>query len=88
MEYIFSILFLKNFNLFLKAPDPRTIVWRERARQNGNGSTSQYGTYYGRPSFESADETLDESEWIFLINSYLVFFLAFLVYEYLTKSMS
>jgi len=36
-------------------------VWRERARQNGNGSTSQYGTYYGRPSFESADETLDES---------------------------
>ncbi|CAF2498378.1 unnamed protein product [Rotaria sp. Silwood2] len=42
------------------APDTRTIVWRERQRQNGIGSTSQYGTYYGRPSFEAADETLDE----------------------------
>ncbi|CAF0921030.1 unnamed protein product [Rotaria sordida] len=42
------------------APDTRTIVWRERQRQNGIGSSSQYGTYYGRPSFESADETLDE----------------------------
>lgn len=37
--------------------DARTIVWRERQRQN---STSQYGSYYGRPSYESADETLDE----------------------------
>jgi len=27
-------------------------------RQNGNGT---YGTYYGRPSLESANETLDES---------------------------
>ncbi|CAF1331523.1 unnamed protein product [Adineta steineri] len=32
--------------------DPRTIAWRDRSNQNGN--------YYGRPSFESADETLDE----------------------------
>jgi hypothetical protein len=42
-------------------PDPRAIVWRDQARQNGNGT---YGTYYGGPSLESADETLDESELI------------------------
>ncbi|CAF2134158.1 unnamed protein product [Rotaria magnacalcarata] len=42
------------------AADARTIVWRERQRQNGGSSASQYGTYYGKPSFESADETLDE----------------------------
>ncbi len=40
------------------------MVWRERVRQNGNGI---YGTYYGRPSFESADETLDESSFIQLL---------------------
>ncbi|CAF1067470.1 unnamed protein product [Adineta ricciae] len=33
-------------------PDPRAIVWRDRPRQNGN--------HYGKPSLESADETLDE----------------------------
>ncbi len=68
-------------------------MWRERARQNVNGSTSQYGTYYGRPSFESADETLDESQLIILEKDFfslihILFFSAFLVYEYLTKSMS
>lgn len=41
--------------------DPRTIVWRDRVRQNGNNI---YGTYYGRPSLESANETLDESTFI------------------------
>jgi hypothetical protein len=56
----FLILHVKTI-IFLQAPDARTMVWRERQRQNGNNSTSQYGTYYGRPSFESADETLDES---------------------------
>ncbi|CAF0963739.1 unnamed protein product [Adineta steineri] len=50
--------------------DPRTIVWRERSRQNGHISTSQYGTYYGRPSFESANETLDEMYEYLTKNSY------------------
>jgi len=40
--------------------DCRNIVWRDRNRQNGHTSTSHYGSYYGRPSLESADETLDE----------------------------
>jgi len=53
---LFNITFSK-FSFF-KINDARTIVWRERQRQN---STSHYGSYYGRPSYESADETLDES---------------------------
>jgi hypothetical protein len=36
----------------------KNIVWRDRPHQNGNGI---YGTYYGKPSLESANETLDES---------------------------
>ncbi|CAF0952060.1 unnamed protein product [Rotaria sordida] len=35
----------------------RAIVWRDRLRQNGNCT---YNISDGRPSFESADETLDE----------------------------
>ncbi|CAF1603274.1 unnamed protein product, partial [Adineta ricciae] len=42
------------------ASDARNIVWRDRIRQSGSVSSSQYGSYYGRPSYESADETLDE----------------------------
>nr|AMP82809.1 MTSS1-like protein A-like protein [Adineta vaga complex sp. C JFF-2016] len=65
-----NVIFLDDANQRLRsstlpaeaiAPDVRTIVWRDRARQNGSVGTSQYGTYYGRPSFDSADETLDES---------------------------
>ncbi|CAF2823679.1 unnamed protein product [Rotaria sp. Silwood2] len=41
----------------LSVSDARTIVWRDRLRQNGNSS---YSIPNGRPSFESADETLDE----------------------------
>ncbi|CAF5143033.1 unnamed protein product, partial [Rotaria magnacalcarata] len=36
-------------------PDSRAIKWRDSVRPNGNGMSN------GRPSFESADETLDES---------------------------
>ncbi|CAF3785131.1 unnamed protein product [Rotaria magnacalcarata] len=35
-------------------PDSRAIKWRDSVRPNGNGMSN------GRPSFESADETLDE----------------------------
>lgn len=38
--------------------DTRAIVWRDRVRQNGNIPNSMSD---GRPSLESADETLDES---------------------------
>ena len=64
-----------------QAPDARTIVWRERQRQNGGSSASQYGTYYGKPSFESADETLDESKLIILIRVFHLLNYFFLLYS-------
>lgn len=53
--------------------DTRAIVWRDRVRQNGNIPNSMSD---GRPSLESADETLDESsQMIYYRIKTLIFFL-------------
>ena len=52
---------------FFQAADLRKITWRDRQRQNGHIAASQYGSYYGRPAFESADEALDESEFLVFV---------------------